>query len=173
MNEGKTAKTMSEELLELKRRVEVLEAREAVSRFMYHWGYTADQVELTNSREKAEYLAHQLMTDDGVCDFSAIPGWMGVWGPKKEQIVENFLAFSQAIHWAYHIYPNAKIDVNLEENTAHYSTYAEFVPLVLNGTVQLMFLTQNSYLRRVGGEWKMVKYHLSELRLLDLRVPHP
>jgi len=62
--------------------------------------------------------------------------------------------------------------VDLAENTAHYATFAEFVPLAINGTVQLMFLTQNSTLRRVDGEWKMAKYHLSELRLADLRVAH-
>jgi hypothetical protein len=158
----------------LKKRVEVLEAKEEITRFMYEWAKLADKIETEKKPEDIHRLAYDLMTPTGTCDFSAIPGWEGIWGPDKQDIITKFTNFARAIGWAYHIYPNASIDVNLDEGTAYYYTSAEFVPLQFlvkdnpQGSNQILFLQQDSRLKRIDGRWKMQEYRLSKLRQVPL-----
>ena len=156
------------ELESLKKRVEVIEAKEAVTKFMYEWAYWADKIERDKKRQDVEYLANELMTSDGTCDFSAIPNLQGIWGPDKQDIINKFITFAQSIGWAYHIYPNAMINMRLEEGLAEYYTHTEFVPLTIQGQGQFLFLQQNSELKLVGGQWKMHRYRLSNLRQVQV-----
>jgi hypothetical protein len=156
----------------LHKRVRVLEAREAITRFMYQWAKQADLIETEKEPSRVQHLIHELaydmMTADGTCDFSAIPDWGGIWGPDKSDIINKFLNFAKPIGWAYHIYPNASIDVKLKKGIAHYYTSSEVVPLNLSGQDQLLFLKQDSTLRLVDGKWKMARYKLSKLRTVPL-----
>jgi hypothetical protein len=153
------------ELETLRRRVATLEAKEEVTRAMYNWGRWLDRIELTGAREDAEYLAKELMTEDGVMNFDEV-GW-GVWGPAKESVVVEFLKFSTRIGWAYHYYLHPEVDVDIDKGTAHFYTGAEWVPLKLDGRGQWLFLVQNSDWVKVNGKWKMKLYKLTNLRTVS------
>jgi len=160
-------------LAALEKRVATLEARVNVQNAAYHWIRTADQIETEEDAKEVErlagYLFNDLMTEDGTCDFSAIEGWGGVWGPDKDAMVKQFVGFSAAIKWSYHIYPNAQVDIDIDAGEAKFWTTCEMVPLkVMNEKGEFeprwFFLTEELSFRLVDGDWKVLCYKLSNLR---------
>ena len=160
-------------LAALEKRIATLEARVDVQNAAYHWIRTADRIETEDDAAELEklcnYLFRELMTEDGTCDFSAIEGWGGIWGPDKDAMVQQFIGFASAINWSYHIYPNAQIDVDLDKGEAVFWTTCETVPLKIKNAdgkweSRWLFLTEHLSFRLVDGAWKVTCYKLENLR---------
>ncbi|MCA9688859.1 MAG: hypothetical protein KC636_04570 [Myxococcales bacterium] len=158
---------MQTKLQELERRVAELEACNEVLRFMYDWAFQIDQTQ-TLPKAEAEAVARHIvddrMTPDGTFDFSTIPGWLGVWGPDKQDIVDKLMVFGEQIEWSYHLYPNGTPTVDLSRGTATFTTQSEVVPLRQGRQGAWLFLRQVSTLAKVGDGWRMRCYELSDLR---------
>ena len=152
------------DLVALEKRVSALEATNAVSHAAFDWVRTADKVETYHRIEDVRHLFYELMTEDGWCDFEGA-GW-GTWGPDKEEMVEQFMNFAAKIDWAYHIYPNAKVEVDLDKGEATFWTACEVVPLKMDGKPQWLFLTSHLSFKLVDGAWKVACYKLSDPRIV-------
>jgi Patatin-like phospholipase/SnoaL-like domain len=147
--------------------------------------------ELKDARTLALTMANDYMTDTGYFDFTDIPNWGGLWGFDQDdqnkqgrgleseyigtgEVARMFSdVFAPQIRWAYHLYTMPQVTVNLDEDEATFATTSEVVPLEFgagpglggfDGFPSWLFLSQETTLHRVKGEWKVHIYRLYNLR---------
>jgi hypothetical protein len=144
----------------LERRIIQLEETENVKRAMARVGRWMDRCELTKDRADFEYLANELMTDDGV-----IATMFGTWGPDKEQLITDFAVFAGDISWAVHHYYHQEVDLDLDAGSAHFHAL-EMVPLQWKAGATWLLLENDSDLKLINGAWKLHRYGIDEPKTL-------
>tara|TARA_Y100000994_G_C15524793_1_gene373188 strand:- start:70 stop:588 length:519 start_codon:yes stop_codon:yes gene_type:complete len=147
-------------LEQLERRVEQLEQKERVKRAMARVGRWMDRCELTKDTTDIEFLANELMTEQGT-----VVTMFGTFGPSKTQFVEGFKDFAAEITWAVHHYYHQEVDVDLDAGTAHFHAL-EMVPLQWKQGATWLLLENDSTLHLLENEWKVHRYSIDELKTL-------
>ena len=157
MKKGEISMTRLEQL---ERRVEQLEQKERVKRAMARVGRWMDRCELTKDTADIQFLANELMTEQGT-----VITMFGTFGPSKVQFVEQFQSFAAKISWAVHHYYHQEVDLDLDAGEAHFHAL-EMVPLQWEEGATWLLLENDSTLHLLGGEWKLHRYSIDELKTL-------
>jgi hypothetical protein len=161
-------------VVELARRVRVLEETENVKRFMSHFGRWLDRVELTCDAEDFATLCAEKFAPDGYMD-----AFWGQWGPGADDLTEKFLSFAKtSVNWAVHCYLHQEVDLNENCTEAHFHAQ-EIVPMKgklaenqVDGKFMWLLLENDSDLVKIDDGngnflWRMKRYGLREMKLIQ------
>ncbi len=145
----------------LEYRVQRLEDIDAVKKVIATAGRWFDRAEMTAEPEDAAKFYDGLFVSGGVMEFP-----FGVWGPKREHIIDELSNFSKTIDWSLHHYTNQEVELNEDLSIATYHAI-EIIPILINDTATWMFVENESELHKINGEWKIYRYGIIDFKAVE------
>ena len=142
-------------------RIQRLEDIDAVKKVIATAGRWFDRAEMTASPEDVAKFYDTLFVEGGFMEFP-----FGVWGPDRQQIIDELSNFSQTIDWSLHHYTNQEVELNEDLSVAIYHAI-EIIPILINNTATWMFVENESELRKVNGQWKIFRYGIIDFKALE------